>query len=98
MVATVTAAFAEDPGWEFILGEEYERLAADLLGRCSIRGWGPRPCGSRMIWRGWRCGTRLGWATTRRGGRIRRGSVGELPRDCGRGGVGPSDELQRRSC
>jgi GNAT superfamily N-acetyltransferase len=27
VVATVAAAFAEDPGWAFILGEEYERLA-----------------------------------------------------------------------
>lgn len=26
VVATVAAAFAEDPGWAFILGEEYERL------------------------------------------------------------------------
>ncbi len=32
VVATVTAAFAEDPGWAFILGEEYERLAADFVG------------------------------------------------------------------
>jgi GNAT superfamily N-acetyltransferase len=28
VVATVAAAFAEDPGWAFILREEYERLAA----------------------------------------------------------------------
>jgi GNAT superfamily N-acetyltransferase len=27
VVATVAAAFAQDPGWAFILGEEYERLA-----------------------------------------------------------------------
>ncbi len=27
VVATVTAAFAEDPGWEFIFGEDYARLA-----------------------------------------------------------------------
>ena len=27
VVATVTAAFADDPGWAFILGEEYEELA-----------------------------------------------------------------------
>jgi GNAT superfamily N-acetyltransferase len=27
VVATVAAAFADDPGWAFILGEEYERLA-----------------------------------------------------------------------
>lgn len=32
VVATVTAAFAEDPGWAFILGEEYERLVADFVG------------------------------------------------------------------
>jgi GNAT superfamily N-acetyltransferase len=31
VVATVTAAFAEDPGWAFILGEEYERLAAHFV-------------------------------------------------------------------
>jgi GNAT superfamily N-acetyltransferase len=28
VVASVAAAFAEDPGWAFILGEEYERLVA----------------------------------------------------------------------
>lgn len=32
VVATVTAAFAEDPGWAFILSEEYGRLAADFVG------------------------------------------------------------------
>ena len=32
VVATVTAAFAQDPGWAFILGEEYGRLAADFVG------------------------------------------------------------------
>ncbi len=32
VVATVTAAFAEDPGWAFIFGEEYGRLAADFAG------------------------------------------------------------------
>jgi GNAT superfamily N-acetyltransferase len=32
VVATVTAAFAQDPGWAFIFGEEYERLAADFAG------------------------------------------------------------------
>ncbi|HEY5342908.1 MAG TPA: GNAT family N-acetyltransferase [Solirubrobacteraceae bacterium] len=32
VVATVAAAFAEDPGWAFILGEEYGRLAADFVG------------------------------------------------------------------
>jgi GNAT superfamily N-acetyltransferase len=31
VVATVAAAFAEDPGWAFILGEEYERLAAPFV-------------------------------------------------------------------
>ena len=31
VVATVTAAFAKDPGWAFILGEEYERLAAHFV-------------------------------------------------------------------
>jgi GNAT superfamily N-acetyltransferase len=31
VVATVAAAFAEDPGWAFILGEEYERLAAHFV-------------------------------------------------------------------
>jgi len=31
VVATVSAAFAEDPGWAFILGEEYERLAAHFI-------------------------------------------------------------------
>jgi GNAT superfamily N-acetyltransferase len=30
-VATVAAAFAEDPGWAFILGEEYERLATKFV-------------------------------------------------------------------
>lgn len=32
VVATVAAAFAEDPGWAFILGEEYRRLAAHFVG------------------------------------------------------------------
>jgi GNAT superfamily N-acetyltransferase len=32
VVATVAAAFAEDPGWAFIFGEEYGRLAADFVG------------------------------------------------------------------
>ena len=32
VVATVAAAFARDPGWAFILGEEYERLAAHFVG------------------------------------------------------------------
>jgi GNAT superfamily N-acetyltransferase len=31
VVATVAAAFAQDPGWAFILGEEYERLAAHFV-------------------------------------------------------------------
>jgi GNAT superfamily N-acetyltransferase len=31
VVATVAAAFAGDPGWAFILGEEYERLAAHFV-------------------------------------------------------------------
>jgi GNAT superfamily N-acetyltransferase len=31
VVATVAAAFAEDPGWAFILGEQYERLAAHFV-------------------------------------------------------------------
>jgi GNAT superfamily N-acetyltransferase len=32
VVATIVAAFAEDPGWAFIFGEEYGRLAADFVG------------------------------------------------------------------
>ena len=32
LVATVAAAFAADPGWAFIFGEEYGRLAADFAG------------------------------------------------------------------
>jgi hypothetical protein len=32
VVATVAAAFARDPGWAFILGEEYGCLAADFAG------------------------------------------------------------------
>jgi GNAT superfamily N-acetyltransferase len=32
VVATVAAAFAADPGWAFIFGEEYGRLAADFAG------------------------------------------------------------------
>jgi GNAT superfamily N-acetyltransferase len=32
VAATVAAAFARDPGWAFILGEEYGRLAADFAG------------------------------------------------------------------
>jgi GNAT superfamily N-acetyltransferase len=32
VVATVAAAFAEDPGWAFILGEEYGRLAEHFVG------------------------------------------------------------------
>jgi GNAT superfamily N-acetyltransferase len=31
VVATVAAAFAEDPGWAYILGEEYERLVAHFV-------------------------------------------------------------------
>jgi GNAT superfamily N-acetyltransferase len=31
VVATVAAAFAEDPGWAFILGEQYERLAPHFV-------------------------------------------------------------------
>jgi GNAT superfamily N-acetyltransferase len=31
VVATVAAAFAQDPGWAFILGEEYERLAPHFV-------------------------------------------------------------------
>ena len=31
VVATVAAAFAEDPGWAFILGEEYERLVRHFV-------------------------------------------------------------------
>jgi GNAT superfamily N-acetyltransferase len=31
VVATVATAFAEDPGWAFILGEEYERLVAHFV-------------------------------------------------------------------
>lgn len=31
VVATVAAAFAEDPGWAFILGEDYERLVAHFV-------------------------------------------------------------------
>ena len=31
VVATVVAAFAEDPGWAFILGGEYERLAPHFV-------------------------------------------------------------------
>jgi GNAT superfamily N-acetyltransferase len=31
VVATVAAAFAEDPGWAFILGSEYERLAGHFV-------------------------------------------------------------------
>jgi GNAT superfamily N-acetyltransferase len=32
VVATVAAAFAGDPGWAFILGEEYERLVTHFAG------------------------------------------------------------------
>ena len=32
MVSTVTAAFAEDPAWAFLMGEEYERLAPEFVG------------------------------------------------------------------
>jgi GNAT superfamily N-acetyltransferase len=32
VLATVVAAFVEDPGWAFILGEEYERLAPEFVG------------------------------------------------------------------
>lgn len=32
MVATVAAAFADDPGWAFIFGDEYGRLAAHFVG------------------------------------------------------------------
>jgi GNAT superfamily N-acetyltransferase len=32
VAATVAAAFARDPAWAFILGEEYERLAAQFAG------------------------------------------------------------------
>jgi GNAT superfamily N-acetyltransferase len=32
VLATVAAAFAQDPGWAFILGEEYEALVAQFAG------------------------------------------------------------------
>jgi GNAT superfamily N-acetyltransferase len=32
VLATVVAAFAEDPGWAFLMGEEYERLAPEFVG------------------------------------------------------------------
>jgi GNAT superfamily N-acetyltransferase len=32
VVATVVAAFAQDPAWAFILGEDYERLAPHFAG------------------------------------------------------------------
>lgn len=32
MLATVTAAFAEDPAWAFLLNGEYERLAPEFAG------------------------------------------------------------------
>jgi hypothetical protein len=32
VLATVTAAFAEDPGWAFLMGKEYERLAPEFVG------------------------------------------------------------------
>lgn len=32
VVATVAAAFAQDPGWAFILGEEYDALVAHFVG------------------------------------------------------------------
>lgn len=32
MVAVVVAAFAQDPAWAFMLGEEYERLAPQFAG------------------------------------------------------------------
>jgi len=32
VVAAVVAAFAEDPGWAFILGAEYQRLVAHFAG------------------------------------------------------------------
>jgi len=32
VVATVAAAFAQDPAWGFIFGAEYERLAGDFAG------------------------------------------------------------------
>jgi hypothetical protein len=32
VLATVTAAFAQDPGWAFLMGEEYERLAPEFVG------------------------------------------------------------------
>ena len=32
VVATIVVAFAQDPGWAFIFGEEYGRLAADFVG------------------------------------------------------------------
>ena len=32
VVATVAAAFAEDPAWAFLMGEEYKRLAPEFVG------------------------------------------------------------------
>jgi GNAT superfamily N-acetyltransferase len=32
VIATVTAAFAEDPAWAFLMGDEYERLAPEFVG------------------------------------------------------------------
>jgi GNAT superfamily N-acetyltransferase len=32
VVATVTAAFVDDPAWRFLLNDEYERLASEFVG------------------------------------------------------------------
>ncbi len=48
VVATVAAAFAQDPGWAFVLGEEYEALVAHFVGALfDIRACIPQCVGHR---------------------------------------------------
>ena len=60
VLATVTAAFAEDPGWAFLMGEEYQRLAPEFVGALfDLRAPG-RTSGSATTWRPSRCGKARG--------------------------------------
>ncbi len=48
VLATVTAAFAQDPGWAFLMGGEYERLAPEFVGALfDLRAPGQERLGQR---------------------------------------------------
>ena len=83
VVATVTAAFAEDPGWAFIFGEDYGRLAADFVGALfdvRVAGknvWVTDDLAGVAMWDPPGEGGRWGWDTPRECGRGYRAIAGE---------------------